>query len=212
VNAYKFLRSGRIAPFSGFVWPLDDAVETEGPPEPCRRGVHACTAADLSYWVADELWVIALEGEIVEDEHKVVATQGRLVERVDAWNDDARRSYAGECARRTIQHAVEELRDAGLGETAAALAGAKADAVADAALAAADAAYDANRPNAAILAELAADAARGVDVAPPATMAFVAAHAADSRSNASERDLFADERQVQSAWLAKALGLSEDAA
>jgi hypothetical protein len=212
MNAYKFFESGRVAPFSHLVWPLDEWVQIEGPVEACRRGVHACRAGDLSYWIADELWVVELGGEVVHDERKLVAERGRLVRPVATWDDDARREYAGACARRVAHHAADELREAGLDEVAEALQSAELAAIPDAAAAAADAAYEAGRPNAAVLAELASDAARSVGAVPPAMVGYIAAHAADSRRPAGEEDPFAAERDVQASWLVDRLGLSASGA
>ena len=58
--AYKFLRSGRIGPFSGYRWPEPGAWVDASGTDPCRRGVHACRTADLPWWLADELWEIEL--------------------------------------------------------------------------------------------------------------------------------------------------------
>ncbi len=73
--AYKFLQAGRVAPFSGVTWPEDGVYvdATEGPLAACRNGVHGCRVRDLPYWLDDELWEIELDGEVVEDELKLVA-------------------------------------------------------------------------------------------------------------------------------------------
>ena len=59
--AYKFLRAGRVGPFSAFQWPEPD-VWVRAAPElaACRRGIHACRPSDLPWWLADELWEIEL--------------------------------------------------------------------------------------------------------------------------------------------------------
>ena len=63
--AYKFLRSGRIGPFSAFPWP-EPGVWVHAP-----RDLAACDAAftpadpsDLPWWLADELWEIELDGRV----------------------------------------------------------------------------------------------------------------------------------------------------
>ena len=81
---------------------------------------------DLPYWLDDELWEVELDGEVVEDELKLVARRGRLVRAVEAWDDEARRSFAERCLRRVAKHAADELRDAGLDAEAAALEAAEA--------------------------------------------------------------------------------------
>jgi len=105
VIAYKFLRPGGSTIFSGFRWTLPGAGEP-GPwvqaplVEPCRSGIHACRVLDLPYWIAPELYEIELDGETVELEHKLVATRGRLLRRIEAWHDTTSGDYARDCAER----------------------------------------------------------------------------------------------------------------
>jgi hypothetical protein len=84
VKAYKFLREGRVGPFTGFRWEPGTRVEIGGPVI-CDRGVHACRPGDLPFWINDELWEVELDGEVVASERKVVASGGQLVRRVEAW-------------------------------------------------------------------------------------------------------------------------------
>jgi hypothetical protein len=99
VIAYKFLAQGTVAPFTGFRWRVGEWVDAERV-EPCRSGVHACRVADLPYWLARELWEIELDGDVVEQERKVVAQRGRLVRRRDEWDDDARDAFVSDVFRR----------------------------------------------------------------------------------------------------------------
>ena len=103
--AYKFLEHDGVSRFTGFQWPLPNGgpapwVEAEAV-EPCRGGIHACRVTDLPIWIGPELWVIALDGEIVEQERKLVASRGRLVRRLPGWNDDLRDAFAKFCVDRT---------------------------------------------------------------------------------------------------------------
>jgi hypothetical protein len=102
VTAYKFLAKGRVAPFTGFEWPVGEWVEAAAV-DPCRRGVHACRTRDLPVWLDDELWEIELDGDVVEEERKLVAARGRLARRIDGWAPDAALEFARFCARRTRQ-------------------------------------------------------------------------------------------------------------
>ena len=83
--AYKFLEAGGVSPFAGFQWPVGEWVDAAAA-DPCRRGIHACRIADLPFWLGKELGEIELDGEIVVQQRKVVASRGRLVGRVGAWN------------------------------------------------------------------------------------------------------------------------------
>src|ERR687897_238023 len=78
--AYKFLDAGGVAPFTGFRWPVGEWVEAHCV-ERCHEGIHACRVRDLPMWMGRELWEIELEGEVIEQERKVVARPGRLARR-----------------------------------------------------------------------------------------------------------------------------------
>jgi hypothetical protein len=103
VKAYKFLTADGRGVFTGFAWPLPNGapgewVEVEV--ELCRSGVHACRPGDVSYWLAPELYEIELDGDVAEFGMKVVAPRGRLVRRIDAWNDETREVYSQMCIAR----------------------------------------------------------------------------------------------------------------
>jgi hypothetical protein len=100
VIAYKFLDDGAVAPFTGFRWPVGEWVEAAAA-DPCREGIHGCRIADLPIWLGRELWEIELRGEVLEQERKLVASRGRLVRRIDAWDEDAALAFGRFCARRT---------------------------------------------------------------------------------------------------------------
>ena len=102
--AYKFLRSDGSSAFTGFRWPLPGG---DGPGEwvdaavdPCRSGIHACRPGDLPLWVGRTLYEIELEGEIVEEATKIVAPRGRLLRRIERWDDALRDEYTRMCADR----------------------------------------------------------------------------------------------------------------
>ena len=108
---YKFLRADGSTVFSGFSWPLPGSEPgpwVEVPVHPCRSGIHACRAGDLSYWVGETLYEIELDGEIVEQRHKVIASRGRLLRRVRAWEDGLRDEFTRMCANRAHEIARAE--------------------------------------------------------------------------------------------------------
>lgn len=99
MQAYKCLRPGRVGPFSGFDWPM--GVWVEGADAAlCVRGVHACRADDLPYWLTQELWEIELEGEVRPERRKLVADRGRLIRRIEGWTPASATSFAEACAAR----------------------------------------------------------------------------------------------------------------
>jgi hypothetical protein len=107
---YKFLRSDDRSFFTGFPWPLPHGDEpgswVQTRVEPCRSGIHACRPADLPLWLGEVLYEIELDGEIVERPSKVVAARGRLLRRVEAWDDRLRDAYTRMCADRAHEIAL----------------------------------------------------------------------------------------------------------
>lgn len=103
MRAYKFLRADGTGVFTRFAWPLPDrdpGAWVEADPDPCRSGIHACRLRDLPYWAGRVLYEVELDGEIVEDGTKVVASRGRLLRRIGGWDDDFRAAYTRQCADR----------------------------------------------------------------------------------------------------------------
>ncbi len=179
------------------------------PAEVCVAGIHACRAEQLPHWLAQELWVIELAGDVTESPYKLVAPAGRLVSRVQGW-PSAERGFAEDCAARTLDLAVSALRDAGLD----AHADAAATAVGTAGLlAVADGVRGDAAPLVATLVGYAADCAWDIDNGYFAMCAYVAATAF---ANHCTGDVVQDmsslgwvrERARQGRWLAAALDLS----
>jgi hypothetical protein len=109
VIAYKFLRDDGTGVFTRFAWPLPDGGPgewVEAPIVTCRSGIHACRVHDLPLWLGRELYEAELDGVIVEEPTKVVASRGRLLRRVDAWDDATRAAYSRACADRAHGYAA----------------------------------------------------------------------------------------------------------
>ncbi|MGH2968222.1 MAG: hypothetical protein ACRDK0_04035 [Solirubrobacteraceae bacterium] len=101
--AYKFLRPDGTSVFTRFRWPLPG----DGPGpwvtaaiEPCRSGIHACRVGDLPLWAGRVLYEVELDGELVEERTKLVASRARLLRRLAGWDDAARDAYTRMCADR----------------------------------------------------------------------------------------------------------------
>jgi hypothetical protein len=109
VIAYKFLTRDATAPFTGFAWPLPGGgpgAWVEAPIEPCRSGIHACRRDDLPLWLGRVLYEVEIDGEVVAEPTKLVASRARLVRRIDAWDDGLRDAYTRMCADRAHELAV----------------------------------------------------------------------------------------------------------
>jgi hypothetical protein len=99
-TALKFLRPGRVGPFTGTTWPEPGTwLESPGQPELCRSGIHALQPAGLPYWLGEELWRVELDDAHSAPQGMMLARRGRLLERIDAWDDDAARRFAESCLR-----------------------------------------------------------------------------------------------------------------
>jgi hypothetical protein len=98
VIAYKFLRPDRTSLFTDFAWPAP-GTWVEASIEPCRSGIHACRVSDLPYWAGHQLYEVELEGDLVEQSTKVVASRARLMRRLEEW-EDLRDDYTRMCADR----------------------------------------------------------------------------------------------------------------
>jgi len=112
VKAYKFLLDDRIAPFSGFRWPVGEWVESTDQAA-CSSGIHVCEPADLPFWLMDELWEIELSGPTTRGRHKLVAPSGRLVRRIQAWDRDAAAAFGEVCVGRVRELAGRRPEAAG---------------------------------------------------------------------------------------------------
>jgi hypothetical protein len=99
MEALKFLRPGRVGPFSNVTWPEPgEWLESEEGPELCRAGVHALLPDVLARWVAEELWRVELAGAETVAPGILAAPRGRLLARVEEWNDETAREFARACA------------------------------------------------------------------------------------------------------------------
>ncbi len=210
--AYKFLREGRVGPFSGVRWPHPGEwlpAEATGA-RACEARVHACRADDLPEWMDAELWRVELDGDVRVDCGKLVADRGRLVERVATWDAGLMAAFAEACALRARDAALLVLSaDGAAGAAHAALA--RATTAGQIAAAAADGALvDVLDAGEARALGYAGDAARHVlgARAQPATApthaavnGFIAAHAAAFAQD--DLAAVAREQARQAAWIAQ---------
>ena len=107
--AYKFLRTDGSSLFTSYRWRLPDGGPgewVEAPVDPCRSGIHACRPSDLPFWVTRGLYEIELDGDVVAQRTKLVAARGRLLRRVEAWDDELRDAYTRMCADRAHELAL----------------------------------------------------------------------------------------------------------
>jgi hypothetical protein len=199
--AYKFLRAGRVGPFSQFRWPEPGAwVRARGDLDLCRSGIHACRTEHLPWWLADELWEAELSGEVRTEEHKLVAPAGRLLRQIQEWTEDRATEFAEACAWRARDLAVEALTRAGHGDASDRLA--SYESLADVQVEARQIAEAV--PDTRISLTIAADGAVRALAGTAATSAYIAAHAALRLAGPAAYEA---ERAWQARWLVERLGL-----
>jgi hypothetical protein len=216
VTAYwKFLRPGRISPFTRYAWPRPGEWVEAGHTVPCHRGLHACRRADLPYWLLEELWRVELDGPVASAATKVVARRARLLAPVRGWDGDTARDLGRACLGRAAGHAADELAAAGLAASSHALRavadGGPVPALGAAAGEAAEVAEAAGRRGAAWLCGYVVEAVRSWDGGPvqsAASIAYIAVRAANHRSVPPEPDA---ERDWQADWLGRRLDLDRSA-
>lgn len=116
---FKFLASGAVGPFSGYRWPPPGGshrpggwVTADGSLDPCRNGVHVCRSADLPFWLHEELYVVDVDGPVVEYDSFVLTHRARLVQRVP-WDRRAASTFTRTCTWRVRDLAAEALRRTG---------------------------------------------------------------------------------------------------
>jgi hypothetical protein len=206
MRAYKFLDADGRAPFTATPWTPDRWVEVTSA-IPCHQGVHACRPGDVAHWLADTLWEVELDGEIVDSRHKVVGTRGRLVAPVREY-PSAVRELAEIGAWRSRDRAVGALRTVGNDALADRYTGAGTlDALAGLSAGVDDAGW------AGAAAGLAADAAHFALHGDHAQSPFVAACSAGHAAAGPDGDQaafdagYSAEREFQSTWLVDRLRL-----
>ena len=129
----------------------------------CESGYHFVTLDQLPKWIGPTIYEVEVRGEVLSAQDKGVATQARLIRRLDTWNEKTLRLFAADCAEHVLgiyekqypkderpRKAIQAARDFANGLIDAYAANAAAYAAYDAANAAAyaanaayDAAYDA---------------------------------------------------------------------
>lgn len=100
--AYKWFLTGRVDPQSenAEVWPepaeVGGWVNMSGSRLRRRRQSTASTLRDLPNTIWQELWQVELDNPKTNGEGVIAAARGRLVRRIDAWNEDTARKFCDE--------------------------------------------------------------------------------------------------------------------
>lgn len=118
-----------------------------GPIEPCLNGLHYCRDRQILVWLGPALWVFedGSPGETIDTGDKMVTRRGRIVAKIEKWNDRTARLFAADCAEHVLhlyenkhpgddrpRKAIEAAREFANGEIDAAAWDAAGDAAGDA--------------------------------------------------------------------------------
>ena len=124
MRAWKFTQANGTT-YNGFAWPLPHDGEPGEWVEVGKRAkkaltardlctgrvLHATDAAHLLDWLNAEMYEIEIDesrGVVVAD--KIGFRRGRLVRRIEAWNERTARLFACDCAEDALQYAAEDSR------------------------------------------------------------------------------------------------------
>ena len=119
--AYTFLHPGRVGQFADVRWP-EPGIWLEADLDSCPTVIHAALPNGLPVWLAEELWEIELEGEIVLEERHAVAERGRLVRPIDSWNSESAQRFGDACAAEARRRAAGAPQLEGYADDAEAVA------------------------------------------------------------------------------------------
>ncbi len=100
--AYTFTRRGARCPFTDRIWPQDGGWLPDA---------RATSAEHLPVWIAGELWRVELDGRISNPASQTLGERGRLLERIEAWDEVAAEEFVGDCRRRTLAIAARRPGD-----------------------------------------------------------------------------------------------------
>ena len=208
---FKFLADGATGPFSGYRWPPPRGSRDPGawaastqPLDPCRSGLHVCREVDLPFWLHEELYLVDVDGQVLEYDSFVLVPRARLLRRVEAWGPGSAYRFSCECAWRVRDLTAAALRRRGRPGDADRLLGCSAITELGEAARRVDAGDGGLAGYAADAAAFAAGAEAGTGWASAAaTAGFVAATAARVAAGPADgRTAWSAERARQAGWLA----------
>jgi len=73
--------------------------------EACECGYHVCREQDLVRWLGPTIWEVEIKGDVIFLDDKVVASDARLVRKVQNWNKRTARLFACDCAEHVLKYA-----------------------------------------------------------------------------------------------------------
>ena len=110
---YKATAEGGKAFAGKGVWKPGVWRTASTPLIPCQRGIHYCNRGQIVGWLNVELWLFEphKDAELLDHGDKLVCSKGRIVERIDAWNETTARLFAADCAEQVVHLIPESHRE-----------------------------------------------------------------------------------------------------
>ena len=108
MTAYKVLGTRQESHHSGTGrWVKNRWRTVDGPLIPCENGIHYCRRDQLVRWLGPTIWLFedGTPDETLDAGDKMVTRKGRIVERVETWNETTVRLFAADCAE-TVFHLI----------------------------------------------------------------------------------------------------------
>ena len=112
--AFKVLADGQASYHGGSgKWVKGRWRTVTGPLDPCANGLHYCRRDQLILWLGPQIWVFedGTPGETIDAVHKMVTRKGRIVERLETWNERTARLFAADVAELALVHIPVERRE-----------------------------------------------------------------------------------------------------
>ena len=77
----------------------------EGNLIPCRNGIHYCRREHLIHWLGPTIWTFedGTPEETINHGDKMITRKGRIIERVETWNEMTARLFAADCAEAALK-------------------------------------------------------------------------------------------------------------
>ena len=94
-------------------WRKNQWRSVKGELIPCQNGIHYCRRDQLVHWLGPTIWLFedGTPDETIDNGDKMVTRKGRIVGRVETWNETTARLFAADCAETALQFIPEAHRD-----------------------------------------------------------------------------------------------------
>ena len=109
-SCFKVLGAERQSHHGGNgTWQKGRWRSVKGEIVPSSNGIHYCKPEHLVRWLGPTSWVFedGSPDETVDAGDKLVTRKGRIVERVETWNDRTVRLFAADCAETALVYIPE---------------------------------------------------------------------------------------------------------